>query len=53
MQLNFSKNEIINNPFDMDILDMIVDGPILDEKRYLGKEQKTGCVGCPRRHNNI
>ena len=40
MQLNFSKNEIIDNPFDMDILDMIVDGPILDEKRYLGKEQK-------------
>tara|TARA_R100000278_G_scaffold122830_1_gene110134 strand:- start:37 stop:531 length:495 start_codon:yes stop_codon:yes gene_type:complete len=24
----------------MDILDMMVDGPILDEKRYLGKEQK-------------
>ena len=40
MQLNFSKNEIIDNPFDMDILDMMVDGPILDEKRYLGKEQK-------------
>jgi len=40
MKSNETKNRIIDNPFDMDTLDLIVDGPIQEEKRYLGREKK-------------
>ena len=39
MMLNLTKNEIIDNPFEMGVVEFAIDDST-SEKRYLGKEQK-------------
>ena len=39
MTSNETKNRIIDNPFDMDVIDMILENT-RDERRYLGTEKR-------------
>ena len=39
MKSKETKNRIIDNPFDMDVIDMILENQ-LEDKRYLGREKK-------------
>ena len=35
-----TKNRIIDNPFDMDVIDLMIEETAEEEKRFLGRERK-------------